>query len=452
MIDSYIKIPDNVGTSFEIVGGNIILGTPQSTYVGLTANDVGHYIPYFIKNFLVDGSTEWEVGIGKVLNTTAVERVEISASSNNNNLVVFSFGGTKTFFVYPNQYSADLGYNNLIKSSGIFNVDPVRSTYIVDLSSSAASGLLPSASGNRGIIIDFKAYNRNNNNLTIKAQNSDLIDGSNTLLINYDDAYTTLVSDGSSWTQLKDNKQISVDPNLLGTPQGNTGSIQYKSGEGVFGGSSIYFDNSTGSLSFGENADITISPSGDTIFNNGRQNINFIVKGSGNRNLFFDASGRLGLNLPSGSVPQNLLHLVGYSCDTNVKIENRGSCTTPKLVLYHKPSTLLSNDSEISSIHLSAKSSSGSETEYAKIKAIAASTDSVSPSGAMVVSVNNGGTPLEALYIHPSNLALRNKDRELSITSSGVVTDRLVATSGLSITYLNGNNKILAVNNQQILC
>lgn len=456
MIDSYITIPDNVGTSFEIVDGNIVLGSPQSTFVGLSSEHIGKYIPYFIKNLLGSGTTEWETGIGKVISTTIVQRILVSKSSNNNNLVIFSFGGNKTFFVYPGEYSTNLAYNNLLSVSGIFNISNIRSTYLVDLSS-PASGLLPAASiSNRGLIVDFKTINRSSsNNLTIKPSGSNLIDGQQTLLINYNNAYTTLVSNGSSWTELKDNVVIDIDPGLLGTPQGATGSIQYKESSSAFGGAGVYIDSLNNSLSLGSsksNPDIIISPSGDSIFNKNKSpNTDFIVFGSGNRNFIFDSIGRVAINMPSGTTPQSLLHMIGYACDSNIKLENRGSCTTPKITLYHKPPVLLSDNTEISSLILAAKNSVGSETEYAKLRATAISANSSSPSGSLVLSVNNGGSSLDCLNISPSSVILKNKDKQLSLSGSGVISDTLIATSSLRANYILGTGKILSITSGNIL-
>lgn len=450
MIDSYIKIPDNIGTSFEIVSGNIILGTPLTTYVGLNTSDIGHYIPYFIKNLLPGDITEWEVGIGKVVSTTIVQRVKVSSSSNNNDFVIFSFSGTKTFFVYPNTYSNNLAYNNLLNASGVFSVPDVRSTHLVDLSVSSASGTLPLASGNQGLILDFKTKNRSsNNNLSIIANGNETIDGQSSVTINTNSAYLALMSDGYNWIQLHDNFQNASAVSSSGTPQGNDGTLQYKVNSTSFGGSRIFFDSQNNSLLFGSSssgsADIAIVPSGNTIFNRKLNNVDFIVNGSGNKNLIFSAAGKLGLNLPSGVQPQTIIHAVGNGCDTNFKLENRSTCSIPKITLYHKPSTLIDDNSEIASIHLAAKNSSGSETDYAQLKASSVSSNSSAPKGSFTIAVNNNNTMLNSLIVNPTSVILQTNNKQISLSSSGVVSDAFVATNSVKIPFITNTGSLLAL-------
>lgn len=450
MIDSYIKIPDNIGTSFEIVSGNIILGNPLTTYVGLSVSDIGHYIPYFIKNLLVGGSTEWEVGIGKVISTTIVERVKVSSSSNNNNLVIFSFGGTKTFFVYPNTYSSNLAYNNLLNASGVFSVPDVRSTHLVDLSASAASATLPLASGNPGLILDFKTKNRNsNNNLSIIPSGVETINGENSITIDTDGGYLAVISDGYNWIELYDNFQNTTSMPSSGTPQGNNGSIQYKVNSAEFGGSNIYFDAQNNSLLFGSSsgssADILITPSGNTVFNRKANNIDFIINGSGNKSFMFSGTGKLGLNLPSGVQPQTIIHAIGNGCDTNLKLENRSTCSIPKITLYHKPSTLIDDNTEIASIHLAAKNSAGSETDYAQIKVSAVSPSSSNTKGSFAIAINNNNVMLNSLVANPTGILLQTNNRQLLLSQSGVISDSFTANSGIRIPFLTNSGSLLAI-------
>ena len=455
MIDSYIKIPDNVGTSFEIVDNNIVLGPAQATYVGLSASDINYYIPYYIKNLLTTGVTEWETGIGKVVSTTIVQRIQVSSSSNNNNFVFFSSGGVKTFFVYPNTYSSNIAYNNLISTTGIFLVEDIRATYAVNLSSSNASGLLPQASGNNGLIVDFKVVDRNNFNLNIIPTGSNLIEGNNQLVLDYDDAYTSLISDGQNWIQLKDNIQIDNSVSSSGTPQGDNGSVQYKVNSTTFGGSEIYYDSTNKALLIGSslssNADIVISPSGNTIINKNKRPVDFIVNGSGTKNLTFNSSGKLGINLPTGVIPQTLIHAVGTACDTHIKLENRSSCSVPKLTLYHKPSTSLDNNSDISSIHLAAKNSSGSETDYVQLKGVALSVNSTSTTGLFTVNVNSNNSMFNCISASPTGILLKNTSQQLLVSESGVISNTFITNSGLKISYISNTGNILTLGSGSIL-
>lgn len=453
MIDSYIKIPDNVGTSFEIVNNNIILGPPESTYVGLSISDVNYYIPYYIKNLLTNGQTEWEAGIGKVLSTTIVERIQVSSSSNNNNFVFFTSGGTKTFFVYPNTYSINTAYNNLINVSGTFNVEDIRATYIVDLSSSNASGILPPSSGNKGLIVDFKIIDRNNSNLNVVATGSDLIQGESELVLDYDNAYTSLISDGQNWIQLKDNVQIDNSVPSSGTPQGDNGSLQYKINSTTFGGSEIYYDVPNKALLLGSlsNADTVISSSGNTIFNRNKRSVDFIVNGSGTKNLSFNSYGKLGINIPTGVAPQAIIHAIGTACDTHIKLENRSSCSVPKLTLYHKPSTSLENNSDIASIHLAAKNSTGSETDYVQLRGSVLSPNSLSTTGLFSVDINSNNNMFNCISASPTGILLKNTTQQLSISQSGIVSNVFIVHSGLKIPYITNTGNILTMGSGSLL-
>jgi hypothetical protein len=94
------------------------------------------------------------------------------------------------------------------------------------------------------------------------------------------------------------------------------GSIQFKNSSVLFDGNDdLFWDSTSGILLLGgttpSSANIVLpSSSGQNIiFNNDAYNSDFIVKGTGNNQLFFDAStGRLGINTGS---PSTVLHIVG---------------------------------------------------------------------------------------------------------------------------------------------
>ena len=119
-----------------------------------------------------------------------------------------------------------------------------------------------------------------------------------------------------------------------------------------------------------------------TIFNNRNRNIDFIVKGSGDadRVLFYDASmGRLGINTQA---PDHLVHMVSTCALDGFKIETTTNCTTGvHLYMLHNPGSTPVDGSYNGTISMAGRDHNGNEIDYAKIRALAASTDNNTTSG-----------------------------------------------------------------------
>ena len=119
-----------------------------------------------------------------------------------------------------------------------------------------------------------------------------------------------------------------------------------------------------------------------TIFNNRNRNIDFIVKGSGDadRVLFYDASmGRLGINTQA---PDHLVHMVSTCALDGFKIETTTNCTTGvHLYMLHNPGSTPVDGSYNGTISMAGRDHNGNEIDYAKIRALAASTDNNTASG-----------------------------------------------------------------------
>jgi hypothetical protein len=431
MINSLIKIPDNVITSFEVVDGNFILGAPEPTYQGLDQTCIGYHVPYFAKNILlgVNGPAyEWEVGIGKVLTTTVIDRIKVIKSSSNigvDGFVQFTFGGTKTFAIYQNEYNTNIAFNNVVTATGSFNISNIRSTILVDLAQNNSYAYLPAASGNDGLVIDFKSYNQNLDNvLTISPSGSDTIDGSSELLISENNVYTSLISTGSGWAQLKNETNVNFSIEGIGLPQGNNFSLQYKVGSGELGGSNLFAINS-GLLIGSTNpstAQHVFSSNNDNIINNKSLNVDFVVKGSGNKNLKFSSTGKLGLNIPSGYSPNSLLHLVSSNCDATLKIENRNNCidSVPSLVFNHRPTTTVPDNSTVGRVSYTAKNSAGTTTAYSDIRSKAINSTTGYTSGQLIFSVDDTGTLSDILSLDKDKVKININDSNLIISDGSL--------------------------------
>lgn len=467
MINSLIKIPDNISTSFEVVDGNFILGAPEPTFQGLDQTHIGFHIPYYAKNLLlgVNGPAyEWEIGIGKVITTTVIDRVKVIKSSSNTGVdgfVQFTFGGTKTFSVYPNEYNLNIAFNNIINATGNFNLSNIKSTILVDLSQSSSNAYLPVASGNDGLILDFKSYNQlSNNTLTIIPSGSDTVDGSNELVIDNNNVYTRLISDGSGWVQLKNETNVNLSVEGIGLPQGENLSLQYKVSSGELGGSNLFAVNS--GLLIGSptqsSAQHILSNNSNNIINNKSLNVDFLVKGSGNKNLIFSSTGKLGLNIPSGYSPNSLLHLVSSNCDASVRIENRNNCVDalPSIVLNHRPTTTINSNSNIGRLSYTAKNSAGTSTTYADIRSKAINSTAGYTSGQLIFSVDNTGNLIDILSLNKDKVNISIEGSSLSVDKSQIKGEydaslNNIYCKNIVINNLTGTNNILYGNSSGLL-
>ena len=448
MINSAINILDNTGCYFISKNDYFIIGDNLAGYSNISKNYLNCTLSYLCKN-----KEKYEVGIGRIEyvdDKLVLKRISILLSSSNNNPIDFGSDNNNHLYSFANSYNFKTAFNNFISIGGTFNVNNIRATYLVDLSEPAFA-TLPLAQDNRSLVVEFKT--------TL---------GTNTLQINHNNkiicilpsnSYTKFISTGLDWLELKDNsssifKASSISNNystMSTTVEGNSGSIQYNSGS-LLSGSDAYFVNNK--ILFGSNnqddcfAVIPTSGNLNTIFNNTRTISDFIVKGSGDKNLFFSYDGKLGINIPSGVRPQTSLHIINNSCGEAVRLENRNQCFPASITLYHKPSILPQNNSVIASINLSCKNSSNIQADMVKMQARTLSSNANSTSGELAILVNNSGNMIENLTINPYSTNIKASNNILSVSLSGIYINgdvkwNNISTSGLLLMSDNNGNVVL---------
>lgn len=458
---SIIKIFDNLANSFSVIANNLQLGAAAAGYNSLNLSHVGSRVAYLARNFLPNNAIEFESGIGTVIadgSTIFITRQSIISSSNNNNLVSFSTAGTKIVYIVPNELNNKNAFNGLINVSSSFNFSDYKATYIVNLNNNNISGVLPpSTIDNAGLIVDIRTQNTTNNNtLYIVPSGSQTIDSENSLVVVSDD-FKRLVSNGSGWISLEQPLVVQT-----GMPTGDSYSLQYNDGNGGFGGSSVYTNNA-GDLLIGDNTTPTsiIRSSGITEFNKLNNDSDFIVNGVGGKNLYFDADGKLGINMPTGYLPQVPLHILQNACAESIRVENRHPSNPSVLTLYHKPSTIPANGDIPSKLNLAGKNSASNQVNYASIKGKILNANTGSTLGALVIDIDDGGSELNVVdvskfycKIGPNNSASNNQvvvgKNNTIIGSGNVLVGDNVAYSGNNAAVVGKDNHYIAMNSQGI--
>lgn len=425
-----VYVFDNIGCFFTLKDNSFYCYQNIPGYKNLSSEHIGSYIPYIVRNASAD-NVEWEIGIGLVKNDNTkivVERHRVSESSNNNQPVQFSNNGKKTFYIFANEYNFNTGFNNVIIRDGNFDIENLKCVYLVDTSSGEIIANLPEAADNKSLIVELKT-----------------IAGDGILNVNYkdnlvsslrgSDKYVSLVCDGESWIVLNSSSAPKDSFSSLsnafsslsaGEAAPPTGSFQYNN-NGTIDGSNIYW-GANNKLLLGSQSEAsaqTILPSSgnfDSVFNNQKISSNFIVHGSGtDKNLYFAYDGRLGLNIPSGSSPQTLLHLVNTSCRQAIRVENRTSCTTPNITLFHKPPTTLATNSEVGSLTFAGRNNetSPAEVAYVKLSGSALSGSAGSTAGQFGVNVENNGFFVETVRSNPTGTKVGYATNNITVTNNG---------------------------------
>jgi hypothetical protein len=464
MIKSPIRVVENIGSYCHETNGRLVLGEILDGYAGLSINHNNTYIPYICKSFDLKN---WEIGIGLVLvvdSKVVVERIQIIKKSSENYQFV---GNNNLFYVFANEYNFNTGLNNCVILEATTELSNIKCTYVKNNDSNNQYDL-PSSSNNQGLTLEFK--NSSDSRLNLHNTNNGEIYSCDP------GEYIKLISDGKSWIKLYSvmdslgvvSLSTEDQSNYFGTQShveasGIYGSIQYNN-NGSFDGSSLVI--SSGLLLLGSNSTnpssaqniIPLSLSNnDTVFNNTNSSGNFVVKGLGDKNLIFTKDGRLGLNIPSGSLPQTALHVLSYACQEGIRLENRNSCYPANLTLYHKPSTLPSNGSIVSTINLSSKNSANAQVNYAQLRSKIVNSDSVSSSGEFAIAIQNNGSLVEALRINPTGLVASVGNNSIIISNSsiqlnGALRSNQVAASGSFMMSDGSGNLILtSINNSPII-
>jgi hypothetical protein len=259
--------------------------------------------------------------------------------------------------------------------------------------------------------------------------------------------YSKVISYGSDWIELSDSPTYSSaienavsSPNFgvqavagSGLPGGDPYFLQFNS-SGSFDGLPAYYVNNNlligGSDINQANSILPLSNTGSTIFNNRNYQSDFIVKGSGDKNLYFSYDGKLGVNIPSGQRPLTALHLINNSCLEGIRLENRNQCHSANLTLYHRPSTVPTPGTIASTINMAGKNSVSSQVNYVQLKSRILNSTADQTSGELVVSVENSGNPVDILTINNNRFRAAIGSNSFEISASGLdMTGRLRLTN-----------------------
>lgn len=462
MNNKTIKIYDNIGSKFSVEENLLLIGTSLIGFKTLSSEHVDSVIPYLLKN-----KEAWESGLGyikSINNKIYVERIKISSSSNNNELVDFSKLNSEDnrFYVFANKFNFDTGLHNTINVNDNITINDISCTYLVDISTKNIVIKLSDPTQHPNLCIDIKT---NDGDHLCKVA----LDEYNVILLTKN-SYIKLISDGNKWHKIlniSSANNLSSQSNPISTLslpnlsiQSNTaglfvinpsvdisGSLLYNTGDDI-GASNIYYNQTTNRVLLGSNieseAQSILSTSGNysTIFNNTNNSADFIVKGSGDKNLFFGYEGRLGLNIPSGARPQTSLHIVSNSCQEGIRLENRNQCYPANITLYHKPNSAIAQNSTIASLNLSAKNSSSNQVDYVKLVARANSYTTNATKGEFAIQIEDSNSKIEALKINSSGTFISN-----NLYISALKYNTSTPSGYVLTTDNNGNISINSINN-----
>lgn len=424
MINSPLTILDNTGCFFKSQGDSLILGAALAGYSGISTSHNGLYIPYLCRS-----RDQYEVGTGIVEVNNGIislRRIEVLSSSSGKNPIAFADSATNHFYCFANSLSFRTGLNNLVSLEGDFEVSEWRSTYLIDISNKPSLAKLPPADKVKSLVVEFQTTDGNYSSTIISDNDVIATLGSNT--------YCKLISTGSAWLRLNAAQPSSDQVETLSTQSfftqntltpSESGSVQYNDGTYITG-SNIYIDSINNKILLGNLSEslahtiLSTSGNSPTVFNNTRSGSDFIVRGSGDKSLFFGYEGRLGVNIPSGSRPQTVLHLINNACQEGIRLENRNQCYPSNLTLYHKPSTVPANNSIVGTINLSAKNSSNNQVEFAQLRARALSANATSTSGEFAIAVDRSGILSESFVVNANSSSLIANNNRINVSTSGI--------------------------------
>lgn len=433
-MNNLIRVFDNIGFKFLLNKDGYIQPLSEINNFNLLENHhIGYDIPYIARN---NSKQIYEAGIGEVIvadGIIVVKRKQIIKSSDSNKFNDFPNSGNE-FFVFANQSSFDKGLNNTVVINKDCRLDPVSALYVVD-SEQDVNVYLPSVSQSDNLIIEFKLLSRDGS-LCIKKDNESIA-----CTLSSSNNYVRLASTGQDWVVLN-----SAPPEKIQTQSANGDPDTFSILSDQINTSDIYWDAPSKRVFIGGNseslADTIIPTSGlyPFIVNNLNYSSDFIVYGSGtkDRNFFFAYDGRIGLNIPTGSRPLTLFHIVNTGCQQGIRLENRSQCYPANITLFHKPIADVPNDTKISQINLAAKNSVGIEKNYGRIEARALSVSSGSEKGAVDIVVVSGGSEIKTLNSNTDS------------TTIGYSNQKLVLTNNSS-SVLSNSNASISVNTNEVV-
>jgi len=456
MPNKLIKVFDNIGFSFTLNNSTFVINKSLPGFNSLSQEHVGYHIPYLCRNKKLQ---LYETGVGEVCwdanGNIVVKRTDVVQSSNNKQPVNFGDSDNE-FYIFANQYVFNRTISNVVVLTNNTTLEPINGIYLVDCSSNSIDIRLPEAEKASNIVIEIKNIS-SINSLTVRD-----FSGKPLSILSNSKLYSKFVVNGDKWIDLN-NSQAGGEPivqslnlssdttdnkygdlvNTLSTGSGDDFSLQYKSGNDLIG-SAAYWDTENNNLLLGADsvgeAYSVLAASGDnsTIINQQKYNSNFIVNGSGNRNLFFSYDGRLGLNIPSGSRPSTIFHVVNTICQEGFRLENRNACHPANITLYHKPSSAITNGTVVSQINLAGKNSDGNRVDYGMIEASAVNAASSSAEGGIQLKVAAVGTGIKVFDSNYSSTVVGYSGNALTINRVGQTTlQNNAAAISLSSTAVN---------------
>lgn len=460
MIKSPIRVIENIGCYCSEVDGSLVLGQALDGYSGLSISYNDTYVPYICKS---SDLKEWEIGIGLVSveqSKVIIKRIKLVKKSTEN----YRFAGqANSFYVFANEYNFNTGLNNCVILKTDTTIQNIKCTYLFNQNNNTSYNL-PLCEDNQGLSLEFR---------NISEYKLSLVDTTNNKEYHcYPAQYIKIISNGESWIELYSSSDAassviqsqsfaSLANDII--PSGINGSIQYNN-NGTLDGSSIVVSSGlllVGATSTNPSLAQNIIPlslsNQDIIFNNMHSSGNFVVKGLSDKNLVFTKDGRLGINIPSGALPQTALHLLSYACQEGIRLENRNSCYPANLTLYHKPSTLPVTHSVVSTINLSSKNAANAQVNYAQLRSKIISSDSISSSGEFAVAVQNNGSLVESLRINPTGFIASVANNSIIITNNSILlngslrTNQSAPSGSIFVSDGSGNLVLTSVNNSPII-
>lgn len=153
--------------------------------------------------------------------------------------------------------------------------------------------------------------------------------------------------------------------------------------------------------------DITLSNlSGiNNVFNSNHKNIDFQILGTGNSQIFFDAStGRLGIGT---GLPDAVLHVVAPCAKDGLIIESVTNCPTGvTLLLIHNPQTTPQSGSYPAIINLAGRDTNYNEIPYAQVLSKILDPTTGSTSGQIIFTVDETGVNKSVFSATTHNIVL----------------------------------------------
>jgi hypothetical protein len=449
MLNNPINILDGICYSFTVIDNKIILLQSNGGFKNIQETDHDKIVPYLARNPVSPSEVQWEMGFGRIVyqnNSFSVERVKVTASSAQNEMVEFVNLNNPLFYVLANEYNFNTGFQNAILKNNNFTVDNIQSVYLIDNKNADIDISLVDSKDNQNLVFEFKLlHNDSSYKVNVKKPNS----AESLLVLDNNKTYSKIISYGYDWIELLDsNERTNLNENLeeqnfntqsvvgVGLPGGDPYSLQFNS-SGSFDGAPLYYVEDKllvggSGISLASNI-FPLSNSGNMVFNNKNYASDFIVKGSGDKNLYFSYDGKLGVNIPSGLRPATALHLINNNCSEGIRLENRNQCHSANLTLYHKPSTVPPSGTISSTINMAAKNSVANQVNYVQLKSRILNSTIGQTAGEFIVSVENSGNSVDVLTINNNRFRAAIGSNSLEISPSGLDMTGMIRLSNFDI-------------------